>query len=216
MYIILYIQNIKYYITNITLILTTITMSNNKKVIKSTAGTPSKKSFAERFQHYKATTPTNTKQTNVNICKVFDEDDNLIAFSVNGFYGARDYFLNTIKCAQLLLYLDRINALVTAGKINALQDVKYVAIDSSNPTVLISAFPPVENNTLKEDITQTFDSFIEYFTELGDPVNNGKINFNYLDDFHLRSEDEMNGFYYLSSLIQLPDRLKSATSSPKK
>ena len=196
-------------------------MSNttNKKVVKSTLNTPNKKSFIEKFQQYKATTPVNSgKQTNVNICKIFDEDGSFIAFSVNGFYGARDYFLNTIKCAQILLYLERLNSFVNAGKITALQDVKYVAIDATNPTVLISALPAVENLSIKEDINQTFDSFIDYFTELGDPVNNCKINFNYSEDFYVRSDDEIKGFFLLSSLIQLPDRLKqvSNTSSPKK
>lgn len=199
--------------------------SSNKKVVKAspTTGTPNKKSFTERFHQFKASTPaTNSgKQTTINICKIFDEDGNLIAFSINGFYGGRDYFMNTILSGQILLYLDRLNTFITAGRINALQDVRYVAIDATSPTVLVSALPKVENLSLKEDINQTYDSFIEYFTEFGDPVNNNcKIIFNYNEDFHLKTEDEVNGFFFLSSLINLPDRLKQVnnnnTSSPKK
>ena len=62
---------------------------------------------------------------------------------------------------------------------------------------------------LKEDIKTTYDEFITYFTENGDTTNNCNIKFNHLENFTVTTEEEINGFFFLSTLIRLPDRLKA-------
>lgn len=189
-------------------------MSTNKKipVVKSVTNntTPIKKSFNERFATYKKESPqgTSTKETRVNIMKVYNEDSELVAIGINGFYGAKDYFTNTMNCAHILLYLDRLNTYVEKQKISNIVETRYAAIDTTTPTVVVSAFPQVENNQLKEDLIDVLQGFMTYFAENGDPINKCPVKFNHLEDFLLDTEDKVNNYFFLSSLIQLPDRLK--------
>lgn len=74
---------------------------------------------------------------------MFDEDSNMIAFSVNGLYCVRDYFLNTMNCANILLYGNRLSGHITAGRIASIKNIKYAFINTTTPTVLVSAYPPV-------------------------------------------------------------------------
>ena len=183
--------------------------AGNTKAAKSANSTPIKKSFGERFNQFKATASPNNKETKANICQVFDEDSNMIGFSVNGLYCARDYFLHNMNCANILLYGDRLNGHVAAGRIASIKDIKYAFTDITTPTVLVSAYPPVENENLKEDMTATYEAFISYFTENGDTANNCKVKFNHLGNFTVTTEEEINGFFFLATLIRLPDRLKA-------
>ena len=125
--------------------------NENHKLASQT--TPKKQSFSERFNHYHASNPSPSgKQTKVIIKKVFDEDGQFIAFSVNGFYGARDYFANVIKAPSILCYKDRLLNHITNGRIASLNCVRYVAHDNMNPTVLISSLPSIQNEDIKEDM----------------------------------------------------------------
>ena len=171
--------------------------------------TPTKKqSFSDRFDQFKASSPTanGSRETKVFITKVYDEDNAMVGFTVYNFYGGKDYFMNDISCAYLLAYKDRLDAHVKAGRIASMSDIKYIANDNNNPTVLISAYPKAESNY--EDINTTLQNFVTYFTENNDPVNNCKVRFSYNEDFHLQSEDEINGYFFLATLIQLPERLR--------
>jgi hypothetical protein len=173
--------------------------------------TPTKKqSFSDRFNEFKANTPSaNGRETKVSITKLFDEDNNMIGFTVYNFYGARDYFLNDISSAFLLAYKDRLDAYVKSGKITSMNDIQYIANDNNNPTVLVSSYPPVENTNVKETMNTTLQTFITHFTENNDPINNCKVKFTFAEDFQIKSEDQINGFFFLATLIQLPDRLRN-------
>jgi hypothetical protein len=198
------------------------TNNNNNKKDKSIANngtyssnsntsTPIKKqSFSERFNEFKANTPsTNGRETKVSITKILDEDNNMIGFTVYNFYGARDYFLHEISSAFLLAYKDRLDSYVKSGKISSMNDIQYIAKDNTNPTVLVSSYPPVENTNAKETINTTLETFITYFTENNDPVNNCKVKFCFEEDYQIKSEDEINSFFFLATLINLPERLKA-------
>jgi hypothetical protein len=188
-----------------------IANNNGTNSSNSNTSTPIKKqSFSERFNEFKANTPsTNGRETKVSITKVLDEDNNMIGFTVYNFFGARDYFLNEISSAFLLAYKDRLDAYVKSGKIISMNDIQYIAKDNNNPTVLVSSYPPVENTNAKETINTTLEAFITYFTDNNDPVNNCKVKFSFDEDFQIKSEDEINGFFFLATLINLPDRLKA-------
>ena len=58
-------------------------------------------------------------------------------------------------------------------------------------------------------MTATYEAFISYFTENGDTANNCKVKFNHLGNFTVTTEEEINGFFFLATLIRLPDRLKA-------
>ena len=86
---------------------------------------------------------------------------------------------------------------------------KYIINHSTQATVLLSAYPAVEVDDLKEDITTTLQTFLAAFEDEIDPANNCKIDFQFLDDFVLNTEEKLNGFFFLTTLIKLPDRLKN-------
>jgi hypothetical protein len=188
--------------------------NNETSSVNNNTSTPTKKqSFSDRFNEFKANSPSaNGRETKVSITKIFDEDNNMIGFTVYNFYGARDYFLNDISSAFLLAYKDRLDAYVKSGKLTSMSDIQYMANDNNNPTVLVSSYPPVENANAKETINTTLQTFITYFTENNDPVNGCKVKFTFGEDFQVKSEDEINGFFFLATLIQLPDRLKETNN----
>jgi hypothetical protein len=186
-----------------------ITNNQTNSSNSSMMTTPTKKqSFSDRFDQFKASSPTtnSSRETKVSITKVYDEDNAMVGFTVYNFYGGRDYFMNDISSAYLLAYKDRLDAHVKAGRIASMSDIKYIANDNNNPTVLVSAYPQAVSNY--EDIEITLQNFVTYFTENNDPVNNCKVRFTYTEDFHLKSEDEINGYFFLATLIQLPERLR--------
>jgi len=170
--------------------------------------TPVKKSFAEKYNTFKSTNSPSSRETKVNITNIINEDGQKVAFGVNGFFGAKEYFDNTMNCAKIILYYDRINSNINNGKITNISDVKYATMDTSSPTVLVSAYPIVGNLEVKEDINVTYQAFLTYFENNGDPINNCPIKLNICDDFILDTEDKINNFFYLTTMIQLPDRLK--------
>ena len=99
-------------------------------------------------------------------------------------------------------------------KITSLADIRYATMDDTIPTVLVSAYPEVENIDIKQDFNTTYQSFMSYFEENGDPANNGcSIKFTLMDDFHLDNEDKINNFFHLTTLIQLSPRLKAANAN---
>lgn len=67
----------------------------------------------------------------------------------------------------------------------------------------------MENANLKEDIKTIYNAFITYLTENGNTTNNCNIKFNHLENFTVTTEEKVNGFFFLLTLIRLPDRLKA-------
>ena len=167
------------------------------KTVKASS-TPVKKTFAERFSTFKKESPgMSGKETKVNIMKVLNEDGDLVAVAINGFYGAKDYFMNVMNCANILIYLERLNTYVDKQKITNISDTKYAALDSATPTVIMSAYPVVDNTELKDSFPNVYQHFLTYFEQNGDPINKCSVKFNHLDDFMLDNDDKVNNFFFL-------------------
>ena len=185
---------------------------NKQTPHKVSVSTPIKKSFSERYTVFRSTSsPPNGRETKVKIMNVINDEGHKVGFGVNGFFGGKDYFTNTMNCASMLLYTDRLNAQVSTDKISNLADVSYAAMNPTTPTVFVSAFPVVENMNVKEDINDTYQAFLTAFQDQGDPVNNCPVKFTIMEDFILDNEVKINNFFYLTTLIQLPIRLRSTT-----
>jgi hypothetical protein len=89
-------------------------------------------------------------------------------------------------------------------------DISYIKhTDAFNPVTLVSTYPFVENENLKESMQKTLTKFVKHIIGKPDPSNEGKVFLiHYLPDYILDTPHKENLFLHIIKNNKLQDHLQ--------
>ena len=152
----------------------------------------------------------NCKNTIVDICKIYNNINKtiLIGFTFSNCYGVKSYIKNKINHAITFLYPTYIKNF--KHNVSKNTDISYIEhTNAYNPITLVSTYPFVENENLKESMQNTFIKFVEHLNGNPDPSNEGKVFLiNYLPDYILDTSEKKKLFLNICKHSKLENHLK--------
>ena len=189
-------------------------LNNNKKKIDSNKNKITNVFLQKPSINYIKISNNYYKNTIVNVCKIYTNINRkkiLIGFSLSNCYGVKSYIKNKINHATQFLYPNYIkNFKHKEFFIPKNIDISFIKhTNAFNPVTLVSNYPFVQNENLKESMQKTLTKFTEHINGRHDPSNEGKVFLiNYLTDYILDTPQKEKLFLYICKSSKLQDHLK--------